>query len=87
MTSRWHVLTAHVPDAVDDEIAAVLGIGSLGVEVAASGPGMSELRVYLGPAQDVQAWHERAAHVLLAHGVVAETSRLAVGPVDDGRWV
>ena len=50
MTARWHVLTARVPDGLDDEIAAVLGSGSLGVEVAPSGAGMSLLRVYLGSA-------------------------------------
>jgi ribosomal protein L11 methyltransferase len=81
------VLTARVPDALDDEIAAVLGDGSLGVEVAASGPGMSEVRVYLGPSEDAEVWRERAAHVLDAHGLGAVTSGLAVDPVADGRWV
>jgi hypothetical protein len=38
LTARWHVLNVRVPDALDDEIAAVLGSASLGVEVAASGP-------------------------------------------------
>jgi ribosomal protein L11 methyltransferase len=87
LTFRWQVLTARVPDALDDEIAAVLGGGSLGVEVAASGPGMSEVRVYLAPSDDAEAWRERAAHVLDAHGLGAATSGLAVDPVADGRWV
>ena len=87
MTVRWHVLTARVPDALDDEIAMVLGDGSLGVEVAAAGAGMSELRVYLGPSHDEKIWRERAAHVLEAHGLAAATSRLAIDPVEDGRWV
>lgn len=81
------MLTARVPDALDDEIAAVLGDGSLGVEVAASGPGMSEVRVYLGPSDDAELWRERAAQVLDAHGLGAVTSGLAVDPVADGRWV
>jgi ribosomal protein L11 methyltransferase len=81
------VLTARVPDALDDEIAAVLGSGSLGVEVAAVGPGVSELRVYLGPAEDAGAWRRRAADVLSAHDLTAAASRLAIDPVEDGRWV
>jgi ribosomal protein L11 methyltransferase len=87
LIARWRVLTARVPDALDDEIAAVLGSGSLGVEVAASGPGMSELRVYLGLADDAPAWRERAGRVLLAHGLVVAEARLAIDPVADGHWV
>ena len=81
------MLNVRVPDALDDEIAAVLGSGSLGVEVAASGPGMTELRVYLGPEHDAGVWRERAAQVLSAHGLPAEASELAIEPVPDGRWV
>lgn len=81
------MLTARVPAALDDEIAAVLGGGSLGVEIAASGPGMSELRVYLAPEEDGGAWRARAADVLSAHGVHAGAARLAIDPVADGRWV
>ena len=81
------MLSVRVPDALDDEIAAVLGSGSLGVEVAASGPGMSDLRVYLGPSEDAAAWRERAARVLVAHGVSADASELSVDSVPDGRWV
>ena len=81
------MLTARVPDALDDEIAAVLGSGSLGVEVNASGPGMSELRIYLGPGDDARAWRERAGRVLLAHGLAVSEARLAIDPVVDGRWV
>ena len=81
------MLTARVPDALDDEIAAVLGDGSLGVEVAASGPGMSEVRVYLGESADEKVWRERAGLVLSAHGLSAALSRIAIEPVVDGRWV
>ncbi len=81
------MLTARVPDALDDEIAMVLGKGSLGVEVLASGPGMSELRVYLGASDDAEAWRERAARVLDAHGLGSAASGLAIDPVADGRWV
>jgi len=76
-----------IPDALDDEIAAVLGSGSLGVEVAAFGPGLTELRVYLPSEQDAGVWRERAAHVLSAHGIPAEAFALAIDPVADGRWV
>jgi ribosomal protein L11 methyltransferase len=87
LTFRWHALTVRVPDALDDEIAAVLGEGSLGVEVAAAGPGMSEVRVYFGTQDDAAACCSRAAHVLGAHGVGSAASRLAIDPVRDGRWV
>jgi len=81
------VLNVRVPVAPADEIAAVLGTGSLGVEVAAAGPGMSEVRVYLGPAEDEAVWRERAARVLAAHGLSAEAKELVLDPVPDGRWV
>jgi ribosomal protein L11 methyltransferase len=85
--SGWQVLTARVPDALDDEIAAVLGAGSLGVEVASSGPGMSELRIYLAPAEGAPAWRERAARVLAAHGLTGDDAGLSIDSVADGRWV
>lgn len=81
------MLTARVPDALDDEIAAVLGNGSLGVEVAASGPGMSVLRVYLGSIGEAEGWRDRAESVLQAHGLTAPGADLAIAPVTDGRWV
>ena len=81
------MLTARVPEGVDDEIAAVLGDGSLGVEVASSGPGMSEVRIYLTEADVVASWRERAMRVLAAHGLTAEEAGLAIDPVVDGRWV
>jgi len=87
LTSGWSVLTARVPEGVDDEIAAVLGDGSLGVEVASSGPGMSEVRIYLTEADVVASWRERAMRVLAAHGLTAEEAGLAIDPVVDGRWV
>jgi ribosomal protein L11 methyltransferase len=48
---------------------------------------MSELRVYLGPSEDAVVWRERAAQVLVAHGLSIAASELAVDPVPDGRWV
>jgi ribosomal protein L11 methyltransferase len=81
------VLRVLIPDALDDEIAAVLGGGSLGVEVAAAGPGRTELRVYLGPEQDAVEWRERAAGVIAAHGLPVMASALTVDPVEDERWV
>ena len=81
------MLCVRVPDALDDEIAAVLGSGSLGVEVAAFRPGMTELRVYLGPEHDASVWRERAAEVLSAHGLPVAALALAIDPVADGRWV
>ncbi len=81
------MLRVRVPDAFDDEIAAVLGSGSLGVEVAAFRPGTTELRFYLPPGYDATAWRERASAVLLAHGLTVEEGALAIDPVEDGRWV
>jgi ribosomal protein L11 methyltransferase len=87
LTFRWRVLTVRVPDALDDEIAAVLGEGSLGVEVAAAGPGMSEVRVFFGTQDEAEACRSRAAHVLGAHGLPSAASGLAIDPVGDDRWV
>jgi ribosomal protein L11 methyltransferase len=87
LTFRWHVLTIRVPDALDDEIAAVLGEGSLGVEVAAAGPGVSDVRVYLGTEDEAEARRSRAAHVLSAHGLESAATRLTIDPVGDGGWV
>jgi ribosomal protein L11 methyltransferase len=87
LTARWHVLTARVPDALHDEIAVVLGSGSLGVEVSAAGPGMSVLKVYVGSIDEAEAARERAVDVLAAHGVGAAAAQLAIDSVPDGRWV
>jgi ribosomal protein L11 methyltransferase len=87
LTARWHVLTARVPDALDDEIAAVLGSGSLGVEVAASGPGMSVLRVYLSSVAEAARWRDLAETVLSAHGLAAPEAEIAIAPVTDEAWV
>jgi ribosomal protein L11 methyltransferase len=87
LSARWQVLTARVPEALDEEIAAVLGTGSLGVEVACCGPGVSEVRVYLDPADDPDTWRERANRVLGAHGLGERTSDVAIAPVEDGLWV
>ena len=81
------MLRVQVPDALDDEIAAVLGGGSLGVEIKALRPGMTELRVYLGPEHDAGVWRDRAAGVLLAHGLQVMASALEIDPVADERWV
>jgi ribosomal protein L11 methyltransferase len=87
LTARWRVLSASVPDALDDEIASVLGTGSLGVEVAASGPGMSVVRVYLGDGDEPAVWRERAQRVLAAHGLSGALAKLSIDPVADERWV
>jgi len=87
LTVGWRVLTARVPEAVDDEIAAVLGEGSLGVEVAPSGPGMSDVRVYLAASDDADRWRDRAASVLAAHGLTGEYAATTVDAVADERWV
>jgi ribosomal protein L11 methyltransferase len=81
------VLSASVPDALDDEIASVLGTGSLGVEVAALGPGMSTVRVYLGEGDEPAVWRERAERVLSAHGLSDALATLSIDPVADERWV
>jgi ribosomal protein L11 methyltransferase len=81
----WRVLTATVPTAVEDEVASVLGGGSLGVEIVPAAPGASTLRVYLGPGDDDAAWRLRASGVLAAHGLPA--SVLRIEPVEDERWV
>ena len=76
-----------VPAALEDEIASVLGGGSLGVEVAAAGPGRSVVRVYLGAADDTDAWRARAERILAGHGLSAAESPVTVTPVADERWV
>jgi ribosomal protein L11 methyltransferase len=86
-TAPWRVLSLHVPAALEDEVASVIGGGSLGVEVAPAGAGLSAVRVYLGPADDAAAWYRRAERVLAAHGIDASGAVLGVAPVEDGRWV
>ena len=85
MTDRWTVLVAEVPAAIEDEVAAVLGGGSLGVELRPAGPGTSAVRVYLGTGDDPAAWRARAGRILEAHGVAA--SSIVLEPVPDDRWV
>ena len=83
----WRLLSASVPASLDDEIASVLGTGSLGVEIVPSGAGVSLLRVYLGQGDDPQAWHLRAARILEAHGLPTDGVSLTIDDVSDGRWV
>lgn len=85
--SLWRVVSAVVPAAIEDEVASVLGGGSLGVEVRAAGPGRSEVRVYLGPADEEGAWRERLRAVLVAHGVPEPEAAVTVGEVVDEAWV
>jgi ribosomal protein L11 methyltransferase len=84
---RWRVLTARVPASLEDEIASVLGGGSLGVELAPAGDFGSAVRVYLGPGDDPAAWRARARRILEAHGLDAGDAGLTIGPVEDERWV
>lgn len=83
----WRLLTVTVPVSLDDEIASVLGSGSLGVEIAAAGAGASAIRVYLGRADDVDAWRSRAGRILQAHGLTTSDARLTVADVADDAWV
>jgi ribosomal protein L11 methyltransferase len=86
-SAGWRVLTALVPSAIEDDVAAVLGGGSLGVEIASAGPGTSALRIYLGTGDDDQSWRVRAEQVLAAHGVVPAHGEVTIAPVGDDRWV
>jgi ribosomal protein L11 methyltransferase len=86
-TPRWRLLSALVPGEVEDEVASVLGGGSLGVEIRPAGAGKSEVRVYLGPADDPSAWRARAVRVLEGHGLTAEAAGVSIVPVADERWV
>jgi ribosomal protein L11 methyltransferase len=81
----WRSLTASVPVSLDDEIASVLGAGSLGVEIVPAGAGLSTVRVYLGDADDVDAWRERARRILAAHGLTE--AEIAIADVADEAWV
>ena len=83
----WRLLSARVPSGLDDEVASVLGTGSLGVEIVPGGPGLSTVRVYLGPGDDPEAWRARARRVLGAHGLTEGDARLAIADVADEAWV
>ena len=74
----WRLLSAWVPSGLDDEVASVLGTGSLGVEIVPGGPGLSTVRVYLGAGDDPEAWRARARRVLSAHGLSEGDARLAI---------
>jgi ribosomal protein L11 methyltransferase len=84
---RWRVLTARVPASLEDEVAFVLGGGSLGVELVPAGDFASVVRVYLGPGDDPAAWRARAQRVLEAHGLDAGDAGLTIDSVEDERWV
>ena len=83
----WRLLSAFVPSGLDDEVASVLGTGSLGVEIVPGGPGLSTVRVYLGAGDDPEAWRARARRVLSAHGLTEGDARLAIVDVADEAWV
>ena len=83
----WRSMSASVPTSLDDEIASVLGAGSLGVEILPAGAGMSAVRVYLGDADDLDAWRERARRILGAHGLSEAEAHLTIVDVADEAWV
>jgi ribosomal protein L11 methyltransferase len=83
----WRLLTVTVPPSLDDEIASVLGSGSLGVEIVPAGAGTSTIRVYLGQADDLEAWRSRAARILGAHDLTEADAQLSIAEVADEGWV
>jgi ribosomal protein L11 methyltransferase len=83
----WRRLSASIPASLDDEIAAVLGAGSLGVEIVPAGAGLSAVRVYLGPADDAAAWRARAERILGAHGIAPSDGAIELAEIEDGDWV
>jgi len=86
-SAGWRVLTALVPSAIEDDVAAVLGGGSLGVEITPAGPGTSALKVYLRAGDDGDDWRGRAEEVLASYGVRSIGGAVTIAPVDDDRWV
>ena len=83
----WRLLTVSVPASLEDEIASVLGAGSLGIEIAAAGAGASFIRVYLGEADDLEAWRSRTGRILAAHGLTETDAGLTIAGVADDGWV
>lgn len=84
MTPHWAVLVAEVPDRLEDEVAAALGQGSLGVELVPAGPATTEIRVFWPAVDGREPPTADAARILEAFGIHAP---VRVEPVEDGRWV
>ncbi len=84
--ARWVALVVDVPAAIEDELSAEIGAGSLGVLFSRGAKGWSVLEVCLPRDADVDGRVEAAAASLAARGLSPE-GRVRVAPIPDGRWV
>jgi ribosomal protein L11 methyltransferase len=80
-------LTIDVPAALEDELAARLGEGSLGVETLPRGAERCRLVIYLPSDSDRVSFLDRARSVVLSAGADLSAAGFGWQPIQDGRWV
>jgi ribosomal protein L11 methyltransferase len=85
--ARWVALALTVPEAMQDDLAGILGEDSLGVETSPARDGQATLRVFLPLESGSSARVDAAKDALRAHGLAPETCGLRLEPVADERWV
>jgi ribosomal protein L11 methyltransferase len=84
---EWGALSLEVPSGSEEEAAARVGAGSLGVAIEPAALGASRIRVYLPSVAQAEAGLEKARETLVGLGLDAGPGRLRVERVIDGRWV
>jgi len=85
--ARWVALALTVPEALQDDLAGILGADSLGVETSPARDGHATLRIFLPLESGSAALVDAAKDALRAQGLAPETCALRLEPVADERWV
>lgn len=83
---RWWALEVDVPSGLEDEAAARLGAGGLGVEVLPAADGLSRLRSYHGDECAARRALRTASDLRDRLGLPPGNDPV-VRPVEDERWV
>jgi ribosomal protein L11 methyltransferase len=86
-SAGWGALLVEIPAAHEEDLVAILGGGSLGVEVRPAGPDAVRLVVYHPSRELAEQARAAAADRLGELGLEPRTCLLGAGAVPDERWV
>ena len=84
--ARWAALVLELPRSLEDEVAGLLGSGSLGVEISALEGERSRLRIYVASAGEAESLAARSLEERRLRGVPPEAWLHSLVPVEDRRW-
>ena len=86
MRESWSALELELPVQLEDEVLAALGSACLGAEYRPSGPGKGQFVAYFPTEREADAAAITVAALLRGEGFEDVVPRIAIKPVEDGRW-